>query len=103
MIGRIAMLLGLFAAPVFLLWAGHHWRHTGARVRGAFWGGIIAHTVAALLATAAGIIPPVEWDATDRWRGLLGFWGMLVFFLIGAAIGALVNGRAERTVPRRRR
>ena len=103
MIGRLAMLLGLFAAPVFLLWAGHHWRHTGARVRGAFWGGIIAHTVAALLATAVGIIWPFAWDATDRWRGFLGFWGMLVFFLIGAGIGALVNGRSERTVSTRRR
>jgi hypothetical protein len=93
--GRLAMLLGLFAAPVFLLWAGHHWRHTGRRLRGAFWGGIIAHTIAALLATAAGVLWPMEWDGADRWRGFFGFWSMLVLFIIGAVIGAVVNGRAH--------
>jgi hypothetical protein len=95
-IGRIALLLGLFAVPAFLLWAGHHWRHTSARVRGAFWGGIIAHTLAAMLATAAGVFWPLEWGATDSWRGFFGYWSMLVLFIVGALIGALANERAER-------
>lgn len=90
------MLLGLFAVPLFLLWAGHRWRHTTRRMRGAFWGGIIAHTIAALLATAAGVFWPLEWDATDGWRGFFGFWSMLVLFILGALIGALVNDRAAR-------
>jgi hypothetical protein len=97
MIGRIALLLGLFAAPLFLLWAGHHWRHATPRMRGAFWGGITAHTLAALLATAAGVLWPVEWDPSHRWRGFFGFWAMLVLFVIGAVIGAIVNERAVRS------
>lgn len=96
MTGRVAMLLGLFAAPAFLLWAGHHWRHTTARMRGAFWGGLIAHTVAALLATVAGVFWPYEWDAGDTWRGFFGLWSMLVLFVVGALIGAALNGRSPR-------
>jgi hypothetical protein len=103
MTGRVAMLLGLFAVPAFLLWAGHHWRHTTPRIRGAFWGGLIAHTAAALLATAAGVFWPREWDPGDTWRGFFGFWSMLVLFVIGAAIGAVVNGRASRRDSRDRR
>jgi hypothetical protein len=96
MSGRIAMLLGLFAVPMFLLWAGHHWRHTTPRVRGAFWGGVIAHSVAALLATGAGVFWPVEWEASHTWRGFFGFWSMLVLFVVGAGIGAAVNDRAAK-------
>ena len=103
MIGRVAMLLGLFAVPLFLLWAGHHWRYTGPRMRGAFWGGIIAHTIAALLATLAGVLWPMEWDGGDRWRGFFGFWSMLVLFVIGAVIGALVNRGAEPARARKNR
>jgi hypothetical protein len=97
MIGRLAMLVGLFAVPAFLLWAGHHWRHTGPRMRGAFWGGIIAHSIGALLATAAGVFWPVEWDSDDTVRGFFGFWSMLLLFVAGAAIGAVVNGRTAAT------
>ncbi len=93
MMGRLAMLIGLFVVPGFLLWAGHHWRRTGPRMRGAFWGGLIAHTVGALLATIAGVLWPVEWEPSDILRGFLGFWSMLVLFIVGAGIGALVNGR----------
>ena len=103
MMGRLAMLLGLFAVPAFLLWAGHHWRYTGPRMRGAFWGGIIAHTIAALLATLAGVLWPLEWDGGDRWRGFFGFWSMLVLFAIGAVIGALMNGGAEPARAKRQR
>ena len=93
MMGRLALLLGLFAAPAFLLWAGHHWRHRSARVRGAFWGGLVAHSVAGLVATVAGLYRPAEWAAGDTVRGFFGFWSMLVLFAIGAAIGAAVNSR----------
>ena len=97
MMGRMALLIGLFAAPAFLLWAGHHWRHRSARVRGAFWGGLIAHTIAALVATVAGLYRPAEWAGTDAWRGFFGFWSMLVFFAIGAVIGAIVNSRGTNS------
>ncbi len=90
---RVAFLLGLFAVPAFLLWAGHHWRYRSATVRGAFWGGLVAHTVAALLATVAGLYRPAEWAPTDTWRGFFGLWSMLVLFAIGAAIGAVMGAR----------
>ena len=92
--GRLAMLAGLFAVPMFLLWAGHQWRHAGPRMRGAFWGGIIAHSLGAVLATVAGVVWPVEWEADDTVRGFLGFWSMLLLSVAGATIGALMNGRA---------
>ena len=95
MIGRIALLLGLFAVPAFLLWAGHHWRYRSNAIRGAFWGGLVAHTVAALLATIAGLYRPAEWAANDLWRGFFGFWSMLVLFAIGAGIGAIVGARSK--------
>lgn len=94
MIGRIALLLGLFAVPAFLLWAGHHWRHRSNVVRGAFWGGLVAHSVAALLATIAGLYRPAEWAATDLWRGFFGLWSMLVLFAIGASVGAIIGSRS---------
>jgi hypothetical protein len=98
--GVIAMLVGLFVAPAFLLWAGHQWRRTSARMRGAFWGGIIAHTVAALAASVAGMYEPAEWAASDAIRGFFGYWSMLLLFVIGAVIGALVNGRNEEPAAR---
>lgn len=100
MMGRIALLVGLFAVPAFLLWAGHHWRRTGPRMRGAFWGGIIAHSAAAVLATVAGVAWPVEWATDDTTRGFLGLWSMLLLSAAGAAIGAALNGR-EISAPKR--
>ena len=100
MMGRIALLLGLFAAPIFLLWAGHHWRYRSNVVRGAFWGGLIAHSVAAILATIAGLFRPAEWAASDLWRGFFGLWSMFVLFAVGAAIGAVIGSRAEEPPPR---
>jgi hypothetical protein len=100
MMGRLAMLIGLFGVPVVLLWAGHHWRHRSARIRGAFWGGLIAHTIAALLATAAGVFWPSEWDSDDAVRGFFGFWSMLLMFIAGALTGALVNGPSNETPAR---
>ena len=95
MMGRIALLLGLFAVPAFLLWAGHHWRRRSARIRGAFWGGLIAHSLAALIATVAGLYRPAEWAPSDLWRGFLGSWSLLAFFAIGAAVGAIMSSREE--------
>ncbi len=102
MMGRIALLLGLFAAPVFLLWAGHHWRHRSNAVRGAFWGGLVAHTVAALAATVAGLYRPADWAGGDLWRGFFGLWSMLVLFAVGAVIGAILGARSESVPPKRR-
>jgi hypothetical protein len=92
----MAMLLGLFVVPAWLLWAGHHWRGKSPRMKGAFWGGVVGHTVAALLASIAGMYRPVLWAPTDMLRGLLGFWFMLLLGVAGIAIGAAVGGRSGK-------
>ena len=87
--GLAAMLAGLFAVPAALLWAGHRLRRRPARWRAAFWGALAGHVLAALAALVAAMLPPAEWAPDDRWRGLLGFWTLLVAPILGAALGAL--------------
>jgi hypothetical protein len=87
------MLLGLFAVPVFLLWAGHHWRTRSGRVKGAFWGGVIGHTVAAILASIAAMYLPEHWSGENAIRGALGYWSMLVVGIAGIVIGAMFGER----------
>ena len=94
--GILAMLVGLFLVPLYLLWAGHHWRSRSKRVKGAFWGGVIGHTLASLVATWAAMYKAVHWSADDTVRGLLGLWLMLLAGVIGMAIGALLGARGEK-------
>jgi hypothetical protein len=91
--GVLALLLGLFVVPAFLLWAGHHWHNRSARLRGAFWGGLTGHTLAALIASITAMYKPELWSSSDTLRGLLGFWLMLLAGLAGILIGALVGAR----------
>jgi hypothetical protein len=95
-LGQVAMLLGLFGAPALLLWAGHHWRKKSDAVRGAFWGGLLGHTVGALAASSVGLLNPVNWAADDRLRGFTGYWSMLVLAALGALLGAWIGRRSER-------
>jgi hypothetical protein len=92
------MLLGLFVVPAWLLWAGHHWHGKSRRVKGAFWGGVVGHTVAAVVASVVGMAWPVHWAPTDVMRGLLGFWLMLLLGVGGILIGALLAGRGDNAV-----
>lgn len=83
------MLGGLFIVPALLLVAGHRLRRRPARWQSAFWGAIAAHVVAGVLATLAGLFPPEDWRPDDFWRGLLGFWLLLVAPLVGGIAGFL--------------
>jgi hypothetical protein len=94
--GVLAMLAGLFVVPIWLLWAGHHWRTKSPRTKGAFWGGVIGHTFASLLATIAAMYNPALWSDTDVVRGFLGFWLMLVLGAGGIVVGALYGERRGR-------
>jgi hypothetical protein len=91
--GLIAMLLGLFIVPAFLLYLGHRLRRRSRRSRGTFWGALSGHTAGALLATVYSMIPPEEWRPEDATRGFFGFYAMLLFALIGALIGYLLASR----------
>jgi protein-S-isoprenylcysteine O-methyltransferase Ste14 len=84
---NIALLLGLFAVPTLLLALGHRLRERSPRQRGAFWGGVIGHSVAALVAVVAMHAPPVLW--TGDARVALVFGAMLAGGVIGAAAGAM--------------
>jgi hypothetical protein len=90
------MLLGLFAVPTFLLWVGHHWRKRSGRTKGAFWGGVVGHTTAAIVATIAAMYQPALWSETDVMRGVLGYWLMLLAGIAGILIGALLGARQDR-------
>ncbi len=88
--GHLALLLGLFAVPALLLWLGHRLHRRSARVRGAFWGGAVGHTLAMCAATVAAMYPPAAWTGGEVARGVLGFGAMLGGGLIGAVLGAFM-------------
>ena len=88
-----AMLAGLFLAPLAALALGHRLNRRPRRQRLTFWGLIVGHTIAALLATAAALYLPVRWDGSDIVRGLLGFWSLLIGGAVGAAVGWVLGGR----------
>lgn len=91
MTARLALLLGLFVVPLFLLLLGHRLRDRGRRQRAAFWGGVIGHTSALFVSITALHYPPVIWSSQAR--VLIAFWLMLIGGVAGATIGALLTGR----------
>ena len=92
--GTAVLLLGIFGVPMVLLWAGHRMRRRSARWHAAFWGGIAGHLVALVIGTVAAMMPAEQWAPTDVWRGALGLWSFLVLPAIGAAMGAVREGRS---------
>ena len=86
------LLAGLLLAPVLLLWAGHGLRRRSARVRGAFWGGTIGHSLGMLVTLAAAHYPPVAWEGA---RAVAVHTSMLAGAVLGAAVGAAL-ARAAR-------
>ena len=97
--GRLALLLGLFGVPAALLWAGHRMRRRSPRWHAAFWGALVAHLLAAVVATIASLVPPEDWRPDDVWRGIFGFWTLLVAPVVGAAVGALAGASPARDRP----
>ncbi len=94
---RLALLVGLFVAPLLLLVAGHRFARRSPRVRGAFWGALVAYAIAAAAALWVSMVPAASWAETDRLRGFLGFWSMVAAPVVGGALGALRAARAPRT------
>ena len=97
---QLAMLLGLFVVPGVALAVGHRLAKRGPVARNVFWGLVAGHTVAALAAVWVAMTTPEFWVAGDRLRGTVGYWGMLVLPLVGAAIG-LARGRGRERVAAR--
>jgi hypothetical protein len=82
----LALLMGLFAAPMGLLWLGHRLRRRTAGSRGVFWGAVAGHTLGMLASVAAMHVPAVPWAGGDA-RTIIVHWGMLVGAVGGAAVG----------------
>jgi hypothetical protein len=85
----IAFILGLFGVPLALLAIGHRLRRRSPRMRAIFWGAIVGHCVAAVLAVVWGMIPPDAWEPSETARGFAGLWSLLVFPVAGALLFAL--------------
>jgi uncharacterized membrane protein YkvI len=88
---RLAFLVGLLIVPALLLWLGHRLRDRSPLQRGAFWGGVVGHTVAIIVAVTLLHYPPVMW--TGDVRAAVAMWVMLLAAAVGAAAGALRSGR----------
>jgi uncharacterized membrane protein YkvI len=83
---RLALLIGFFVVPALLLTLGHRLRDRTALQRGAFWGGVVGHAAALLVAILALHFPPVLWESDARVA--LAFWSMLLGGATGVAAGA---------------
>ncbi|HEY0970006.1 MAG TPA: hypothetical protein VGE02_03405 [Gemmatimonadales bacterium] len=88
-IHQLALLLGVFVVPLVALAIGHRLARRGPLARNVFWGLVAGHTVAALAAATVAMTEPAFWVAADFWRGVIGYWSMLLLPLVGAALGAL--------------
>jgi len=89
-------LIGLFVVPLVLLAYGHRLRRRSPRGRSGFWGAVIGHCIALVLAVVLGMIPPEPWTADDTWRGFLGLWSLLVFPVVGSAISLVLHRAPAR-------
>lgn len=91
--GQVALLLGLFAVPAALLYAGHHLRRKSRWVRFVFWGALAGHTTLAVVALWYSMVPAAEWGPGDTIRGFAGFYGMLAGGIAGALAAWLLSFR----------
>jgi hypothetical protein len=88
---HVALLMGFFVVPLALLALGHRLRERTVRQRGAFWGGVIGHSLALLAAVTALHYPAVLWSGQAR--VFVAFWLMLIGGVAGVLVGAAVGFR----------
>lgn len=87
MLARIALLFGLFAAPLLLLALGHRVRDASHREKARFWGGVVGYIVGMLVTVLAMMLPPTAWGDAASLRTLVVHWSMLVGFALGLLLG----------------
>ncbi len=94
--GQVSLLLGLFAVPAVLLWLSERLHRRPLVVRGAFWGALIGHSMAMVVAIIAAMYTPVVWTEADVIRGVLAWGSMPLAGVIGAGVGAwMAHARAR--------
>lgn len=95
-IHHIALLLGLFIVPLGALAVGFKFRKRTPRMRGVFWGAVIGHTVATVIASVAAIWPPRVPGPDDAARGALILWTLLAGGVVGALIAFVRHDARDR-------
>lgn len=86
-----AFVLGLFGVPIVLLVFGKRLRRRTERTRRAFWGAIVGHLIAMVIANTAGLITAEAWTGDDQARGFAGYWALFVFPVVGALWGGWIT------------
>ena len=86
------LLAGLFLPPLVGLWAAHRLRYRSPRMKGAFWGGAVGHTLAALVWLVVTMWPAVEWSPGGG-RAAVVAGALLAGAAGGALVGLLRGGR----------
>jgi uncharacterized membrane protein len=84
---RLALLAGFFLVPLALLALGHRLRERSPAQKGAFWGGVVGHSAAIVVAVVALHYPPVLWSGDARVA--IAFWSTLLGGALGAVVGLL--------------
>lgn len=97
---RLALVIGLFVIPTFLLWLGHRLRRQTDARRRMFWGATIGYVLGMLATLIAIHYPAILW--TDGgWRTAVVHWGMLMGAVLGAGVGWATRKRhADRNDPK---
>ena len=88
----VALLLGLFAVPAFLMILGHRLRGRTKAHKQRFWGGVYGYVLGMGLAVTAMVVPAVAWDPVLGLRAGLVHWAMVVGGVIGVLTGPFWAG-----------
>ena len=83
----IALLLGMFCLPVFLMFLGHRLRGRSSTHKRRFWGGVVGYVFGMGVAISAMILPPVWWVDGGALRPFLVHWAMVLGGLLGVITG----------------
>ena len=95
-IHHLALLIGLFGVPLAALGLGFKFRKRTPRARAVFWGAVIGHTLATVLASVAAIWPPRVPGPGEETRAALILWTLLAGGVIGALIALLRDMLRDR-------
>jgi hypothetical protein len=96
---RVALLVGLFVAPLVLLWLGHRLRDRSTVARSSFWGGVIGHAAGLLVTLTTSMLPPVWWAGGSFVRDFAVHWSPVLLAALGIAAGALLARRRSESRP----
>ena len=92
---QLALVAGLFGAPIVLLSVGHRLRYRTRLAKRLFFGGVVGHTCGLIVSVVAMLSPAVSWAGGGDVRTLLVYWSMLGGVALGCAAAAMRHGHAR--------